>query len=30
MLFVNGKVKETVVGAVSQKELEDKIDKSLS
>ena len=30
MLFVNGKVKETVVGAVSQKELEDKIDKSLA
>lgn len=30
MLFINGKVKETVVGAVPQKELEDKIEKALS
>lgn len=30
MLFINGEVKETVVGAVPQKELEDKIEKSLT
>lgn len=30
MLFSGGKVKETIVGAVPQKELEDKIEKSLT
>ncbi len=30
MIFVGGEIKETVIGAVSQKELEEKIDKILS
>lgn len=29
MLFINGEVKETIVGAVQQKELEEKIEKFL-
>ena len=29
MIFVNGEVKETIVGAVSQNELEEKIEKAL-
>ena len=30
MVFIGGEIKETVIGAVSQKELEEKIDKILS
>lgn len=30
MVFKDGEIKETIVGAVSQKELEDKIDKALA
>ncbi len=30
IIFVGGEIKETVIGAVSQKELEEKIDKILS
>lgn len=30
MVFNGGEIKETIVGAVSQKELEDKIDKALA
>ncbi|MCH5249005.1 MAG: thioredoxin [Lachnospiraceae bacterium] len=30
MVFKSGEIKETIVGAVSQKELEDKIDKALA